>query len=93
MLLNQFNGKVKHALAGYNAGPGIVEIHNGIPPFRETRDYIGRVARFYRQLKWREIRREERKKAADQEENITGGPVNDAPVSIQGGLSQLTRQQ
>lgn len=85
MLLNQFDGKVKHALAGYNAGPRNVEIHNGIPPFRETRDYIGRVARFYRQLKWREVLQDEQ---ADREEDRgdTG-----RPITVPGGLTQLTR--
>lgn len=88
MLLNQFNGKVKHALAGYNAGPKNVEIHNGIPPFRETRDYIGRVARFYRQLKWKEVLQEEQVKDEYREEDSA---VNVQPIRIPGGLTQLTR--
>lgn len=39
----RFDGSVPLVLAGYNAGERIVERYGGVPPFRETRDYIRRV--------------------------------------------------
>lgn len=49
-MLDRFEGKVRLALAGYNAGPLRVEQHNGIPPIRETRNYVDLVMRYYRGL-------------------------------------------
>jgi soluble lytic murein transglycosylase-like protein len=39
-LLGHFNGDVALALAGYNAGEGAVEKHQGVPPFAETQAYV-----------------------------------------------------
>ena len=42
-LLKEFNGDVLLALAGYNAGEGAVRKHKGVPPYKETRDYVVKV--------------------------------------------------
>jgi soluble lytic murein transglycosylase-like protein len=42
-LLEKYNYGLRHALAAYNAGPGAVEKYNGVPPYRETIDYIARI--------------------------------------------------
>jgi hypothetical protein len=42
-LLDLFNGDVSLALAGYNAGENAVRRYRGIPPYRETRNYVQRI--------------------------------------------------
>jgi soluble lytic murein transglycosylase-like protein len=39
-LLDRFDGRIDLALAAYNAGPGAVQRHAGVPPYRQTRDYL-----------------------------------------------------
>lgn len=45
-MLDRF-GDTRFALAAYNAGPEAVHRHGGIPPYRETQNYVKRVMKFY----------------------------------------------
>ncbi|WCL47683.1 lytic transglycosylase domain-containing protein [Leptospira sp. GIMC2001] len=47
-LMNQFRD-TKLALAAYNAGPNAVKKYNGVPPFRETQDYLQKIEKLMNQ--------------------------------------------
>lgn len=49
-LLNEFNGDLDKSIAAYNAGAGNVRKYGGIPPFKETQDYVERVQSRYANL-------------------------------------------
>lgn len=47
-LLTQFDGDMRLALAGYNAGENAVIKYGGIPPYSETRNYVRKVLGLYK---------------------------------------------
>ena len=46
-LLKRFEGNVELALAGYNAGEGSVDKYDGIPPYKETKNYVKIISERY----------------------------------------------
>ena len=47
-MLETFDGNIPLAVAAYNAGPAAVQRYGGIPPYSETKNYVGRVMDMYR---------------------------------------------
>ena len=46
-MLSRFNNDLHLALAAYNAGPEAVDQYRGVPPYPETKSYVGRILKLY----------------------------------------------
>lgn len=45
-LMDRFGGDTEKALAAYNAGPGAVKKYDGVPPYKETQNYVKKVLNY-----------------------------------------------
>lgn len=53
-MMARFTGDIQRAVASYNAGPGAVEKHGGVPPYRETQAYVSKVMDYFRYFEQQE---------------------------------------
>jgi TPR repeat protein len=47
-LLAYYRGRVELAAAAYNAGEGVVDRYRGVPPYKETQEYVRRIQTYFR---------------------------------------------
>jgi soluble lytic murein transglycosylase-like protein len=84
-LFARFGGDVTKTLAAYNAGEGAVDQYGGVPPYRETQDYVAKVLRYSAtdgQVPWR--------MAAGASRNLGGDAVKRHTVSVERTRSGVT---
>jgi Rod binding domain-containing protein len=53
-MMDRFSGDIQRAVASYNAGPGAVEKHGGVPPYHETQAYVSKVMDYFRYFEQQE---------------------------------------
>ena len=46
-MLDKYNGNKILALAAYNAGPNAVQKYGGVPPYKETQNYVRSILNNY----------------------------------------------
>ena len=74
-LLLLYNNDMIKALAAYNAGPQRVQQYKGVPPYRETHDYVARVIKDYNRSKLAKRKRQRPQAATARGESTTTAAI------------------
>jgi hypothetical protein len=77
-LLERYNFDLVKALAAYNAGPQRVEQYKGVPPFRETHDYVARIVHDYNTKKIAQEKEAKQKQALTKASTKASVPAKSA---------------
>jgi len=56
-LLERYKGDLKKTVAAYNAGEGAVDKYKGVPPYRETQNYVKNVLKIYKMLTPKKVKK------------------------------------
>lgn len=93
-------GTMPLALAAYNAGPGAVQKHGGIPPYAETQTYVARITGYYNRYATRMAgdahaigTLDPRDMAIAETSNVSDAALGYAAVSLNTMQGSMTRLQ
>ncbi len=88
-------GSVELVIAAYNAGPNAVQVHKGVPPYRETQSYVRKIVTHYNYLKVNpdpvmlKVQKEYKVKGYSKELAAANSGKKTAPSSIMNSKSPL----
>ena len=74
-MLDKYNGDPIMALAAYNAGPRNVAKHGGVPPFKETRDYVVKIPNNFKAYTGKALTKETAKWQGEMKSGGGGGSL------------------